>query len=77
MSRFNEDRPQVIPILNVIRRSSTVKSIFFHNKLLKTAYPGQFAMIWLPDVDEIPMSVTTSLKEDLIEIIVKVVGETT
>jgi dihydroorotate dehydrogenase electron transfer subunit len=77
MSRFNEDRPQITPILNIIRRSSTVKSIFFHNKLLQKAYPGQFAMIWLPDVDEIPMSITTSLKEDSVEIIVKVVGEAT
>jgi len=41
----------------------------------RRAMPGQFVMVWLPDVDEIPMSL--SYVEDVKGITVKEVGEAT
>jgi dihydroorotate dehydrogenase electron transfer subunit len=52
-----------------------VKSLFFKAKLQKPK-PGQFLMVWMPGVDEIPMSISGWNKNEW-SITVKNVGECT
>ena len=48
--------PYITKITEVIQENKTVKTLKFeHNEAIK---PGQFYMIWIPGVDEIPMSVS-------------------
>ena len=49
-------------------------SLFFEGTL--PAKPGQFAMVWIPGLDEIPMSIS-HIQRNEIGITVKVVGEAT
>jgi len=51
------------------------KTIFFSCKKCKNAKPGQFVMVWLPGIDEIPMSL--SHIGNIQAITVKRVGEAT
>ena len=74
---YGEDRPRVVRILGTIKQSPTVNSILFRDSELERAHPGQFAMIWIPGVDEIPMSVTRDPETGWAEIVVKSVGEAT
>jgi dihydroorotate dehydrogenase electron transfer subunit len=48
--------PIVKEIVDIKKENDYVKSIYFEND--KEIKPGQFFMIWIPDVDEIPMSVS-------------------
>jgi len=45
--------------------------------ICKTAQPGQFLMIWIPGIDEIPMSISNIVGEHEIWITVKKLGEAT
>jgi dihydroorotate dehydrogenase electron transfer subunit len=46
-----------IKIIEEKKENSDIKTILFSHK--KTISPGQFYMIWVPGIDEIPMSVST------------------
>lgn len=48
--------PAVVPILSSILEAKNVKTITF--RYAGSVVPGQFFMIWIPGVDEIPMSVS-------------------
>jgi dihydroorotate dehydrogenase electron transfer subunit len=53
-----------------------VKTLYFNVKLQKPK-PGQFLMVWIPGIDEIPMSVSGWNKNNEWSITVKNVGECT
>jgi len=53
-----------------------VKTIFFEDKLSASAEPGQFLMVWIPGVDEIPLSIS-SASGRLASVTVKEIGEAT
>jgi dihydroorotate dehydrogenase electron transfer subunit len=53
--------PKVIPINRVIKEARDVKTLLFDYP--GSMQPGQFFMIWIPGIDEIPMSVSYILKE--------------
>jgi len=62
----------------VKNETSTIKSFTFHDRLAAKASPGQFLMIWIPGVDEVPMSLSTiDSKEGAVAITVEEVGEAT
>jgi dihydroorotate dehydrogenase electron transfer subunit len=50
-------------IESVVQESSNIRSFFFKDDLSLGAEPGQFAMIWLPDAGEFPMSLSLPSKE--------------
>jgi len=62
----------IVEIERIKRETPTVKSIFFDWK--EEFKPGQFVMIWIPGLDEIPMAIA---REDLEFITVKRRGEAT
>ncbi|MEM2995272.1 MAG: dihydroorotate dehydrogenase electron transfer subunit [Candidatus Bathyarchaeia archaeon] len=69
---------RMVRILNVKAESPTVKIFTFRDKLCAKAVPGQFLMLWIPGVDEIPLSISdVDEKEVTVSIAVKCVGEAT
>ncbi|MGB9684113.1 MAG: dihydroorotate dehydrogenase electron transfer subunit [Candidatus Bathyarchaeales archaeon] len=65
-------------ILNVKTVSPTVKTFAFRDKQCAKAKPGQFLMLWIPGVDEIPLSVLDAdNSEAMVSVAVKRVGEAT
>ncbi|MBI4452339.1 dihydroorotate dehydrogenase electron transfer subunit [Candidatus Woesearchaeota archaeon] len=54
--------PVMLEVSNVIREGKGQTSFFFRHKL--ECKPGQFLMIWLPGVDEKPMAVSYSSKNE-------------
>ena len=64
-------RPRVVPILKIVEEAPSVKSVIFRDELSAHAKPGQFGMIWVPGVDEIPMSLLPSTHDGTVKITVK------
>lgn len=49
---------RTVKITSVSTETPWVKSLTFNDQLCSKAKPGQFVMIWIPGVDEIPMSLS-------------------
>jgi len=64
-------------ILDVKTASPTVKTFTFKDIECKKARPGQFLMLWIPGIDEIPLSILNTDKNGAISVAVKNVGEAT
>jgi dihydroorotate dehydrogenase electron transfer subunit len=71
----NELRTTRIATVRV--ESPTVKSLAFKDKQCAKARPGQFLMLWVPGVDEIPLSILDAKEEGTVVVAVKNVGEAT
>ncbi len=67
---------RIVRLEKVVTESSLVKSLFFKDNLCAQGAPGQFVMIWIPRVDEIPMSIS-QLHEGLVSVAVANVGDAT
>lgn len=63
-------------IVNVKTESSTVKTYTIVDDLCAKANPGQFLMLWIPGVDEIPLSIL-SAGNGQVQFTVKAVGDAT
>jgi len=66
--------PTITTILNTTTETKDIKTITF--RYSKTVTPGQFFMIWIPGVDEIPMSVS-KITKDVKGITFRKIGEAT
>lgn len=66
-----------VEISRIINECKGVKTIIFNNKIANPPKPGQFTMIWVPGVDEIPMSISSYHESGDWGITVKNVGECT
>ncbi|MCJ7571974.1 MAG: dihydroorotate dehydrogenase electron transfer subunit [Candidatus Thermoplasmatota archaeon] len=66
--------PLVTKIIETKNENNRIKTIKFENN--KKITPGQFYMIWIPGVDEIPMSVSY-IDKNIIGITFKKIGEAT
>ena len=64
-------------ILSVKTESPTVKTFTFKDKVCARAKPGQFLMLWIPSVDEIPLSILDAKEDGAVSVAVKKVGEAT
>jgi dihydroorotate dehydrogenase electron transfer subunit len=64
-------------ILSVKAESLTVKAFTFKDRQCGKAKPGQFLMLWIPDVDEIPLSIMSAEDDEIVGVAVKRVGEAT
>jgi dihydroorotate dehydrogenase electron transfer subunit len=63
-------------IVQVRTESPSVKTFVFTDRLCSKAKPGQFLMLWIPGVDEIPLSIM-DVSNGLVSVSVKVVGDAT
>lgn len=67
---------RITPILNVKDESPTVKTYTVADDLCVKANPGQFLMLWIPRIDEIPLSIMNT-GNGLVQFTVKAVGDAT
>jgi dihydroorotate dehydrogenase electron transfer subunit len=63
-------------ILDVKTENPTVKTFTIHDRLCAKANPGQFLILWVPGVDEIPLSIQ-NVAESAVSVTVKMVGDAT
>lgn len=59
----NIDKRRIVRIEETVSETPTVKTLIFKDDLSYSAHPGQFLMIWIPRIEEIPMSVMINSKE--------------
>jgi dihydroorotate dehydrogenase electron transfer subunit len=67
---------RTVRIQKVETETKRVKTFYFEDKICASAEPGQFIMLWIPGVDEIPLSLS-SVNKGLTSVTVKEVGEAT
>ncbi len=72
-------RPKVGPIQTIQEETPGTKTIVLSApEITRNAIPGQFLMVWIPGIDEIPMSISTiENSSGLVEFAVAKVGEAT
>lgn len=66
--------PIITKIIKIVEETSNVKTIYFEYPAIVS--PGQFFMIWIPGIDEIPMSVSY-IEKNIRGITFKKVGDAT
>jgi dihydroorotate dehydrogenase electron transfer subunit len=66
-----------VRIQGIREENPTVKTIVFQDKYSSEAKPGQFVMVWIPGVDEVPMSLSSTNSGGFSSITVAEVGEAT
>ncbi|UCE29299.1 MAG: dihydroorotate dehydrogenase electron transfer subunit [Candidatus Bathyarchaeota archaeon] len=76
-SQIATNRLRIVKILETKREGPTVKTFTFQDKKCAEADPGQFAMVWIPGVDEVPMSISAMGLDGRCSITVAHVGEAT
>jgi dihydroorotate dehydrogenase electron transfer subunit len=64
------------PLIDVKTETPTVKTFTVKDRLCSKAQPGQFLMLWIPGVDEIPLSVMNA-GDGEVSVTVKAVGDAT
>jgi dihydroorotate dehydrogenase electron transfer subunit len=64
------------PIINVKDETETVKTYTLQDELCAKAKPGQFLMLWIPGIDEIPLSILNAGNGE-VQVSVRAVGDAT
>ena len=59
----NTNHTTICKIEKVIDETPTVRTLVYSDEIMSTVLPGQFAMVWIPGINELPMSVMISLEE--------------
>ena len=67
---------RITRIQSVKTENSTTKTYSFEDTRCAKAKPGQFIMLWIPNVDEIPLSIMNT-RGNTVSVTVKAVGEAT
>lgn len=62
MHRDN-NHPTICKIERVVEETPTVRTLIFSDDVMSNALPGQFAMVWVPGINELPMSVMIVFEE--------------
>lgn len=68
---------RTVRIQEITEETSAIKTFTFHDKPCSKAKPGQFVMIWIPGVDEIPISISAATQQGAASITVEKVGHAT
>ena len=75
--RIAANKLRTTRILCIKTESPTVKTLTFKDKVCAKAKPGQFLMLWIPKVDETPLSIMDVNESGEVSVAVKRVGEAT
>jgi dihydroorotate dehydrogenase electron transfer subunit len=70
----NIDRLRTVIIEQIIEETPTVKTFIFKDKISSKAKPGQFLMIWIPRIEELPMSVMVYDRKEYAAITIRKLG---
>jgi len=69
---------RTVHVTSIKTETPTIKTFTFNDKLCSNADPGQFIMIWIPGVDEIPMSLSTlNPRKNQAAVTIERIGEAT
>jgi dihydroorotate dehydrogenase electron transfer subunit len=70
------NRPSMVKITKIEDETPSIKTFYLETpKTMENASPGQFIMAWIPDIDEIPLSL--SGKKPKLALSVKKIGDAT
>lgn len=67
-SRTLVSRPRAVRITKVRDESGKAKSLFFRDEFSSKALPGNFVIVWLPGLEEMPMNISRIGSESSITI---------
>jgi dihydroorotate dehydrogenase electron transfer subunit len=56
----NHNHTTVVTVEKVIDETPTVRTLVFSDEVMSNVLPGQFAMVWIPGINELPMSIMIS-----------------
>ena len=56
----NPNHSTIVTIEKIIDETPTVRTLVFSDKVMSDVSSGQFAMVWIPGINELPMSVMIS-----------------
>ena len=70
------NRVRTTEIVQIRAESPTVKTFVLADRGCAKAKPGQFVMLWIPGIDEIPLSIL-DVSNGLVSVSVKAVGDAT
>ena len=56
----NSNHTTIVTIEKVVDETPTVRTLYFSDDVMSNVLPGQFAMVWIPGINELPMSVMIS-----------------
>ena len=56
----NLNHTTICKIEKIIDETPTVRTLVFSDEIMSKVLPGQFAMVWIPGINELPMSVMIS-----------------
>ena len=74
---ITRNKTDIVKIESIIEHSPEIRSIQVRNQKIARAYrPGMFIMLWIPNVDFFPMSIS-KIEGNMLEITVERVGEGT
>ena len=71
----DNNHPHICTIERIVDETPTVRTLYFKDSVLANVLPGQFAMVWIPGVNELPMSVMISDVGDQAALTVRKRGE--
>ena len=69
------NHPHICTIERIVDETPTVRTLYFHDPVLANVKPGQFSMVWIPGVNELPMSVMVSNQNDQAALTVRKRGD--
>ncbi|MHA1238979.1 MAG: dihydroorotate dehydrogenase electron transfer subunit [Candidatus Odinarchaeia archaeon] len=49
---------KIVQIQKIVEETAILKTFYFHDEMAKNVTPGQFIMVWVPGIDEIPMGLS-------------------
>lgn len=73
---MNNDSIRVNRLIRTNQETEDITTLTFSDKLCSQANPGQYIMIWVPGVREVPMSLST-ISIDAVSVTIRSVGDTT
>lgn len=74
---MNPDQIRVRQIAEVCLEAADMVSLYFGDELCSNASPGQYVMMWVSGVDEVPMSLSTINMNGYSSVTVRPVGDAT
>jgi len=74
---IKQENSRAVKLIDVVSECRDVSSLLFRDEETRAAEPGQYLMVWLPGVDEVPMSVSALDVDGMSRITVREVGEAT
>ena len=66
--------PRIVKIKQESIETFSMKSLYFEDELSAKSQPGQYLMVWIPGIDEIPMSISFMSGENHSAVTVRNVG---